>query len=64
MYYMAVQSGISVADYYAFDTAYGMIVRRSCPGRDGPFGGQIKLILAIVKPFFEHSPRSPTASRC
>ncbi|MGN0154811.1 MAG: NHLP bacteriocin export ABC transporter permease/ATPase subunit [Lachnospiraceae bacterium] len=25
MYYMAVQSGVSVADYYAFNTAYGMV---------------------------------------
>jgi len=25
MYYMAVQSGISVAEYYAFNTAYGMV---------------------------------------
>ena len=25
MYVMAVKSGISVADYYAFDTAYGMV---------------------------------------
>ena len=25
MYFMAVQSGISVADYYAFNTAYGMV---------------------------------------
>ena len=25
MYFMAVQSGVSVADYYAFNTAYGMV---------------------------------------
>lgn len=25
MYYMSIQSGVSVADYYAFNTAYGMV---------------------------------------
>ena len=25
MYFMAIQSGVSVADYYAFNTAYGMV---------------------------------------
>ena len=25
MYFMAVQSGVSIADYYAFNTAYGMV---------------------------------------
>ena len=25
MYYAAIRSGVSVADYYAFNTAYGMV---------------------------------------
>ena len=57
MYGMAVKSGISVADYYAFDTAYGMV--------SGAFtslsgialtAAQIKPILHMVKPFFDTAP--------
>lgn len=57
MYSMAVKSGISVADYYAFDTAYGMV--------SGAFSSlctialaaaQIKPILTMVKPFFDTVP--------
>ena len=57
MYYMAVRSGISVADYYAFNTAYGMV--------SGAFmslsgialsAAQIKPILTMVKPFFDAVP--------
>ena len=57
VYYMAVQSGISVADYYAFDTAYGMVsgAFMSLAGM-ALSAAQIKPILAIVKPFFEALP--------
>ena len=57
MYYMAVRSGVSVADYYAFSTAYGMV--------SGAFmslagialsAAQIRPILAMVKPFFDEIP--------
>lgn len=57
MYYMAVRSGVSVADYYAFSTAYGMV--------SGAFmslagialsAAQIKPILAAVRPFFDEVP--------
>ena len=57
MYHMAVRSGISVADYYAFNTAYGMV--------SGAFmslagialsAAQIKPILDAVKPFFDAVP--------
>ena len=57
MYYMAVRSGVSVADYYAFSTAYGMV--------SGAFmslagialsAAQIRPILALVKPFFDEVP--------
>ncbi len=57
MYYMAVKSGISVADYYAFDTAYGMV-----SGAFMSLAGialvvaQIKPILHMVKPFFDTAP--------
>ena len=57
MYVLAVESGISVADYYAFNTAYGMV--------SGAFmslagialtAAQIKPILTMVKPFFDAVP--------
>ncbi len=57
MYYMAVRSGVSVADYYAFNTAYGMV-----SGAFMSLAGialsvaQIKPILAMVKPFFDEVP--------
>lgn len=57
MYSMAVKSGISVADYYAFDTAYGMV-----SGAFASLAGialtvaQIKPILNMVKPFFDAVP--------
>lgn len=57
MYGMAVKSGISVADYYAFTTAYGMV-----SGAFGALAGialnvaQIKPILTMVKPFFDTVP--------
>lgn len=57
MYSLSVKSGISVADYYAFDTAYGMV--------SGAFmslagialtAAQIKPVLTMVKPFFDAVP--------
>ncbi len=57
MYNMAVRSGVSVADYYAFNTAYAMV--------SGAFmalagialsAAQIKPILNMVKPFFDAVP--------
>lgn len=57
MYWAAVKSGISVADYYAFNTAYGFV--------SGAFmalssvaltAAQIKPILEMVKPFFDTVP--------
>lgn len=57
MYSMAVRSGVSVADYYAFNTAYAMV--------SGAFmalagialsAAQIKSILNMVKPFFDAVP--------
>lgn len=57
MYSMAVKSGISVADYYAFTTAYGMV-----SGAFGALAGialniaQIKPMLTMVKPFFDAVP--------
>lgn len=57
MYSMAVKSGISVADYYAFTTAYGMV-----SGAFSALAGialnvaQIKPMLTMVKPFFDAVP--------
>lgn len=57
MYYMSVKAGLSVADYYAFNTAYGMI-----SGAFMSLAGialniaQIRPILTMVKPFFDAVP--------
>lgn len=57
MYYLSVESGISVADYYAFNTAYGMV-----SGAFSSLAGialtaaQIKPVLTMVKPFFDAVP--------
>lgn len=57
MYTLAVKSGVSVADYYAFNTSYGMV--------SGAFtalagialtAAQIKPVLNTVKPFFDAVP--------
>ena len=57
MYYMAVRSQVSVADYYAFNTAYGMV--------SGAFVSligvaltmaEIKPILELVKPILQTVP--------
>ena len=57
MYYFAVTSNVSVADYYAFTTAYGMV--------SGAFGAmaavaldiaKIKPIMEMVKPILEALP--------
>ena len=57
MYCMAVKTGVSVADYYAFNSAYGMV--------SGAFmtlsgialtAAQIKPIMERVKPIFEATP--------
>ena len=57
MYYLSVRAGLSVADYYAFNTAYGMV--------SGAFlslagialsAAQIRPILTMVQPFFDAVP--------
>ena len=54
---MAVQSGVSIADYYAFNTAYGMV-----SGAFLSLAGialtvaQIRPILTMVQPFFDTVP--------
>ena len=47
MYYFAVESGVSVADYYAFNSAYGML--------SGAFMSvaSMALTFANIKPFTE-----------
>ncbi len=57
MYYMAVKSQVSVADYYAFNSAYGMV-----SGAFTSLAGvalmiaQVKPILEMVKPILEAEP--------
>ena len=57
MYFMAVQSGISVADYYAFNTAYGMVsgAFMSLAGIATTIA-QFKPILEMAKPIMEAVP--------
>lgn len=59
IYYLAVKSSVSVADYYAFNTAYGMI--------SGAFAAlssvalsiaQLKPIAEMIKPFLEAVPET------
>ncbi len=57
MYWLSVKSGVSVADYYAFNTAYAMV-----SGGFMSIAGialavaQIRPILSMVKPFFDAVP--------
>ncbi len=57
MYCAAIKSGVSIADYYAFNTAYAMV-----SGAFMALSGialtiaQIKPILEMVKPFFDAVP--------
>ena len=57
MYATAVKSGVSVADYYAFGTAYGMVsgAFMSLAGM-ALTAAQIKPILETVQPFFNTVP--------
>ncbi|MGN0597030.1 MAG: NHLP bacteriocin export ABC transporter permease/ATPase subunit [Ruminiclostridium sp.] len=57
MYYFAVESGISVADYYAFTAAYGMVsgAFMSVAGIAMNIAS-IKPVLEIVKPILEAVP--------
>lgn len=57
MYAAAVKSGISVADYYSFSTAYGMVsgAFMSLAGM-ALTAAQIKPILEMVQPFFNAVP--------
>lgn len=57
MYAAAVKSGVSVADYYAFGTAYGMVsgAFMSLAGMALTVA-QIKPILEMVQPFFSTVP--------
>lgn len=57
MYCASVESGLSVADYYAFSTAYGMVsgAFMSLAGM-ALTASQIKPILTTVKPFFDALP--------
>lgn len=57
MYYAAVRSGVSVADYYAFNTAYGMVAGAfmSLSGIALTFA-QLKPITEMVKPILNAVP--------
>lgn len=57
MYFMSVQSGVSVADYYAFNTAYGMVsgAFMSLAGIATTIA-QFKPILEMAKPIMDAVP--------
>lgn len=57
MYAMAVQSGVSIADYYAFSTAYGMVsgAFMSLAGMAMTIAN-IKPVFEMVKPILEAQP--------
>ncbi len=59
MYYMSVKSGVSVADYYAFNTAYGMVSGAflSLAGVATIFA-QIKPVIEMAKPIMEATPEA------
>ncbi len=57
MYYMAIGSGVSVADYYAFNTAYGMVSGAFLSLADITLMiANIKPILEMVKPILDTPP--------
>lgn len=57
MYYAAVRSGISVADYYAFNAAYGMVSGAFLSlSSIAMMLAQVKPILDMVKPIIETVP--------
>ena len=57
MYYMSIKSGISVAEYYAFNTAYGMVngAFMSLAGITGVFAG-LRPAIEMAKPILETVP--------
>lgn len=57
IYYEAIHSGISVADYYAFNTAYGMTAGAfSAMAGTALTAAQIKPVLEMVRPIFDTVP--------
>lgn len=64
MYAVSVQSGVSVADYYAFNTAYGMVsgAFMSLAGMATTIAG-IKPILDMVKPILDAQPEVSEGKR-
>ena len=57
MYYMAIRSGIGVADYYAFNSAYGMVsgAFMSLSGIAMTIA-QFKPVMAMAKPLLDATP--------
>ena len=64
MYYFAIQSGVSVADYYAFNTSYGMV-----SGAFMSMAGiamtvaNIKPVLDMIKPILDAQPEISEGKR-
>ncbi len=57
MYYAAIKSGVSVADYYAFNSAYGMVSGAFMSLASITFTvARIKPVLDMVKPILETVP--------
>ena len=64
MYFISVQSGVSVADYYAFNTAYGMVsgAFMSVVGIAGTIA-QFKPTIEMAKPIMEAIPEVSEGKR-
>ena len=57
MYYMAVRSGVSVADFYAFNSAYGMVSGSfTVLSASAVLMAQIMPMLEMLKPILETEP--------
>ncbi|MCR5626156.1 MAG: NHLP bacteriocin export ABC transporter permease/ATPase subunit [Lachnospiraceae bacterium] len=64
MYYLAVSSGVSVSQYYAFNTAYAMLSGAFTMLSSITFSfSQIKPIIDMAKPVLEAEPETSTGKR-
>ena len=62
MYYVSVRSGVSVADYYAFNTAYAYISSAfSALASVALSAASVKPIIGLIRPLLEAQPESANA---
>ena len=64
MYYFAVTSGVTVADYYAFNTAYGMVTGAFMAlASIALMAANIKPVLEMIKPILDTCPEISEGKR-